>query len=120
MTATASLEDLQALRRSVTAATVAGEIDYDQRERLLAHVDTTIRVREAQKTKSRTPWHEERQAAFEAAMARWQAECEEAAIGYGTEIAEFKEQHPMPQFRDFMASDRPGNICPTCGSVLGE
>lgn len=116
MTAAATLEDLRDLRNLVDG----WPYDDNQRERLLGHIDTTIRVREAQKGRSRTDWHRERQEAFDAALARWWAECEQACIGHATEIADFRRDHPMPSLTDFYRSDRPGNVCPTCGSVLGD
>lgn len=116
---TATLDDLRDLRLIVE---VSGPeiLTEDQQKRLLDHVDTAIRVREAQKTKSRTDWHAERLTAFTSAMLRWRAECEEYAIGHGTEIADFKREHPKPRLLDFTASDRPANVCPTCGSMLGD
>ena len=32
----------------------------------------------------------------------WEAECERVTLGYATEITEFKETRPMPQFKDYM------------------
>ncbi|SDL15187.1 hypothetical protein SAMN05428985_11075 [Nocardioides sp. YR527] len=35
-------------------------------------------------------------------MITWEQAAEETAIGYDTEIAEFKETRPMPQLKDYM------------------
>lgn len=32
----------------------------------------------------------------------WERKCEEVAIGYDTEIAEFTQQNPRPNLKDFL------------------
>lgn len=56
----------------------------------------------------------------------WLLERERVAIGYGTEEAEFEEQHPRPRLADFMRALSPGfapedvealqpfKACPAC------
>lgn len=40
--------------------------------------------------------------AWRCAMLAWQAEAEEVAIGYHTELREFASTHPKPRLKDFM------------------
>lgn len=40
------------------------------------------------------------------ATAHWERECEEAAIGYETEIAEFAAEHPRPTLKEFLETNR--------------
>lgn len=91
----------------------------DQIERLRDWVATAIRVRRAQKSRSKTPQHEDMMIAYWAAVAQWSKALEHETVMHKTEVADFQAEHPMPTLRAFMkASRRPMNFCPLCGSDL--
>lgn len=96
--------------------------ETDRIERLRDWVDMCVGVRLAQKTKSKTSWHADLMAAYEAACIRWRDQCEQEAIGHEGDIALFRERHPFPQLRDFMRAARTQDphVCPLCGSPLGD
>lgn len=50
----------------------------------------------------RNAWLEDVHAAWRAANDAWEAEAEEVAIGYPTELAEFAARNPRPRLKDFM------------------
>lgn len=116
---TATLDDLHELALVIGDAFDTNDGDIGQR--LKEHVETTIRVREAQKTRSRTAAHAEMVEAFRAALNQWHCDRELATNGYVAEMIEWRKTHPRPMFADFMrASARPADICPTCGRSLRD
>ena len=40
------------------------------------------------------------------ATAAWEREAEAAAIGYGTELAEFAAEHPRPTLKEFLTRNK--------------
>lgn len=81
-------------------------------------IEQTLRVREAQRTKSRTPAHEEMMEALRAATAQWLHEREQATNGYAAEMFEWERTHPRPTLREFMVKHRHvrTEVCPACGT----
>lgn len=57
-------------------------------------------------------WRELVTSTWRAAYDQWQADAEIAAIGYATELEEFKAQRPVPTLRGFMAGLSTGAIAP--------
>lgn len=39
------------------------------------------------------------------ANAAWERQCEEVALGYATETAEYAETHPRPTLKEFLVSN---------------
>ena len=39
------------------------------------------------------------------ATAAWERQCEEVAIGYGTETADYEREHPRPQLKEFLLAN---------------
>lgn len=120
MSAKVTVDDLRWLRSQLPALAEHG--DTLQVERLEDWLDMCVGVRLAQKTKSKTRWHADLMLAYEAAVIRWQQECENECSDYTAEIREYRERHPMPRLKDFMRAARTGspNVCPLCGSPLDE
>jgi hypothetical protein len=115
MKARVSLDDLQHLQELLTDL----NIDTELQQRLSDWVATAIHVRLAQKTRSRTPAHDELMAAYEAAVHQWELACEAATNGYQAEMVEFAEKHPRPTLRAFLqGTRRRSDICPVCRQPL--
>lgn len=51
-------------------------------------------------------WREyNRDLLFDATLV-WERQCEETAIGYPTEIAEFAQAHPRPTLKEFLLANK--------------
>lgn len=112
MPARASLNDLEHLQSLL----IELPVDDGRLQRLRDWVATAIDVRVAQKTRSRTPFHDDLMDAYETAKHQWEIACENATNGYGAEIDEFRRQHPRPTLRGFLeATRRRSDVCPLCG-----
>ena len=57
-------------------------------------------------------WRELVTSSWRAAWDQWEADAEVAAIGYETELAEFREQHPPPTLKAFMTGLSSGSLAP--------